>query len=538
MQGFDTLDWAVIGAYFLLLLGIAFWVIRQKQDDTEDYFLAGRNIGWFVVGASIFASNIGSEHVVGLAGAGAGGKIPMLIYELHAWLVLALGWIFLPFYLRSGVFTMPEFLERRFNARTRWFLTVFSLVAYVLTKVSVTVYAGGIVIASLLHIDFWFGALITVILTGFYTILGGMRAVVYTEALQTVVLVIGAATLTFVGLHAVGGWSGMKASLEPGYLNMWRPADDPQFPWPSLVVTSTIVGIWYWCTDQYIVQRALAAQNITQGRRGTIFGALLKLLPVFLFLIPGVVALALKNKGELHWDTADQAFSVLLMEKMPSGLKGLVAAGLLAALMSSLASVFNSCSTLFTVDVYKKLYPETPEKKLVNIGRVATAIVVVLGILWIPIMQNISGVLYEYLQSVQSYIAPPITAVFLLGIFSKRINSQGAMATLVAGLLVAAVRLVLELNRTSLDPDGMLFAFANLNFLTFAAWFFLFSITVCVVASLLTPAPSAAQIQGLTYGTLTGQQKSDNRDSYNIWDIVVSLVVIGIVIYVMTSFTG
>ncbi|MBP6826465.1 MAG: Na+/glucose cotransporter, partial [Saprospiraceae bacterium] len=219
MHGFDTLDWAVIGSYFLILIGIAWWVINQKQNDTEDYFLAGRNIGWFVVGASIFASNIGSEHVVGLAGAGAGGKIPMLIYELHAWLVLALGWIFLPFYLRSGVFTMPEFLERRFNAKTRWFLTVFSLVAYVLTKVSVTVYAGGIVIASLLHIDFWFGALITVILTGAYTILGGMRAVVYTEALQTVVLVLGAATLTFVGLNAVGGWSGMKASLEPGYLN-------------------------------------------------------------------------------------------------------------------------------------------------------------------------------------------------------------------------------------------------------------------------------------------------------------------------------
>lgn len=538
MQGFDTLDWVVIAGYFLILIGIAVWVINQKNNDTEDYFLAGRNIGWFVVGASIFASNIGSEHVVGLAGAGAGGKIPMLIYELHAWLVLALGWVFLPFYLRSGVFTMPEFLERRFNSKTRWFLTTFSLVAYVLTKVSVTVYAGGIVIASLLHIDFWFGALITVILTGIYTILGGMRAVVYTEALQTIVLVLGAATLTFVGLNAVGGWSSMKASLEPGYLNMWRPASDPDFPWPSLVITSTIVGIWYWCTDQYIVQRALAAQNITQGRRGTIFGALLKLLPVFLFLIPGVVALALKNRGELHWDSADQAFSVLLMEKMPSGLRGLVAAGLLAALMSSLASVFNSCSTLFTVDVYKKLYPDTPEKRLVNIGRVATAIVVVLGILWIPIMQNISGVLYEYLQSVQSYIAPPITAVFLLGIFSKRINSQGAMATLVSGLAVAAVRLVLELNKGSLDPGGFWHSFANMNFLTFAAWFFLFSVAVCVVASLLTPAPAAEKIAGLTYGTLTDEQKRDNRSSFNIWDVAVSLLVICIVIYVMTSFTG
>lgn len=538
MNGFNTLDWIVIGGYFLILAGIAVWVIRQRNKNTADYFLAGRNIGWFVIGASIFASNIGSEHVVGLAGAGAGGKIPMLIYELHAWIVLVLGWIFLPFYLRSGIFTTPEFLEQRFNTKTRWFLTSFSIIAYVMTKVSVTVYAGGIVISSLLQIDFWFGALITVILTGLYTILGGMRAVVYTEALQTIVLVLGAATLTYFGLNAIGGWSGMRESLEPGYLNMWRPASDPDFPWPSLVITSTVVGIWYWCTDQYIVQRALAARNITQGRRGTIFGALLKLLPVFLFLIPGVVALALKNRGELQWETADQAFASLLMQKMPAGLKGLVAAGLLAALMSSLASVFNSCSTLFTVDIYKKLFPDSPEQRLVTVGRIATAIVVVLGILWIPIMQNISGVLYEYLQSVQSYIAPPITAVFMLGIFSKRINSQGAMAALLSGLVVAAFRLVLELNKDSLPTDGVLYAFADMNFLTFAAWFFLFSITVTVVASLLTPAPAASEIQGLTYGTLTQKQKDDNRGSYNFWDIAISLAVIAIVVYVMTSFTG
>lgn len=538
MNSFSTLDWLVIAGYFTGLIGLAVWVMRQKTDTTADYFLAGRNMGWFVIGASIFASNIGSEHVVGLAGAGAGGKIPMLIYEVQAWIVLGMGWIFLPFYLRSGVFTMPEFLERRFNSKTRWFLTVFSLLAYILTKVSVTVYAGGIVIASLLNIDFWFGALITVVLTGMYTVIGGMRAVVYTETMQTVVLVLGAATLTFIGLNAVGGWQGMREALPEGYLNMWRPASDPDFPWPSLLVTSTIVGIWYWCTDQYIVQRALAAQNITEGRRGAIFGGFLKLLPVFLFLVPGMVALALKNKGELQWDTADQAFSSLLMQKMPSGLKGLVAAGLLAALMSSLASVFNSCSTLFTVDVYKKLYPNTEEQKLVRIGRIATGVVVILGILWIPIMQNISGVLYEYLQSVQSYIAPPITAVFLLGIFFKRINSQGAMATLVGGLLVAALRLVLELNKSSLTPDTLLHSFATVNFLTFAAWFFLFSVAICVGVSLAYPAPAQHQIQGLTYGTLTQDQKSENRTTYTSWDIVISVVVVLIVIYVMTSFTG
>jgi solute:Na+ symporter, SSS family len=538
MQGFASLDWIVIGIYFALIAALAAWVMTRKQKTTEDYFLAGRNIGWFVVGASIFASNIGSEHVVGLAGAGAGGKIPMLIYELHAWLVITLGWVFLPFYIRSGVFTMPEFLERRFDSSTRWFLSVFSLVAYVLTKVSVTVYAGGIVISSLLQIDFWFGALITVILTGVYTILGGMRAVVYTEALQTVVLVIGAGTLTYFGLQSVGGWEGMRQSLEPGYLNMWRPASDPDFPWPSLVITSTVVGLWYWCTDQYIVQRVLAAKNIKEGRRGTIFGGFLKLLPVFLFLIPGVVALALKNKGELSWDTPDQAFAALLMNKMPAGLRGLVAAGLLAALMSSLASVFNSCSTLFTVDVYKKLKPETPEKELLRIGRIATAIVVLLGIAWIPIMQNISGVLYEYLQSVQSYIAPPITAVFLLGIFYKRINQKGALFTLIAGMAIAFIRIGLELAINHLEPGSVLHTLGSTNFLTFAAWFFLFCVILCLVVSWLTPAPSEEQIQGLTFATLSDEQRKANRASYNFWDIAFSLIVIGIVAYVMVSFTG
>jgi solute:Na+ symporter, SSS family len=362
--------------------------------------------------------------------------------------------------------------------------------------------------------------------------------VVYTEALQTIVIVLGAGTLTFVGLHEAGGWSGVKAALEPGYLDMWRPASDPDFPWPSLVITSTIVGTWYWCTDQYIVQRALAARNIQQGRRGAIFGGFLKLLPVFLFLIPGVIALALKNKGELHWDSPDQAFAALLMDKMPAGLRGLVAAGLLAALMSSLASVFNSCSTLFTVDIYKKLNPDTSEARLVKVGRIATGLVVILGIAWIPIMANISGVLYEYLQSVQAYIAPPITAVFLLGIFYKRINSKGAMATLLMGLIVAFVRLTLELSRGAFDEGSFFYFFGNVNFLTFAAWFFLFSVVLCIVVSFLTPAPSEQQIRGLTFGTLTETQKNENRNSYNAWDIVFSLLVIGIVVCVMISFNG
>lgn len=538
MKTLDTFDWVSIGLYFLILIGIVVWVVRKKQANTEDYFLAGRNIGWFVVGASIFASNIGSEHVVGLAGAGAGNKLPMLIYEIQAWVVLLLGWVFLPFYARSGVFTMPEFLEKRFDERSRWILSVFSIIAYVLTKISVTIYAGGVVVSALLGIDFWTGAIATVLLTGLYTVLGGMRAVIYTETLQAIILVIGAGALTYIGIQHVGGWESMRETVTPGYLNMWRSASDPDFPWPALFITSTIVGVWYWCTDQYIVQRTLTARNIKEGRRGTIFGALLKLLPVFLFLIPGVIALTLKMRGELHYDSPDQAFPVLMSNLLPSGLRGLVAAGLLAALMSSLASVFNSVSTLFTVDIYKKLRPNTPEKKLVRTGQIATVIVVIIGIIWIPIMANISGVLYEYLQKVQSYIAPPITAVFLLGIFHKRINAQGAYVTLVVGFIVAAFRIVLELVKDSLGTTSLLFKLGDMNFLTFGAWFFLFCIILTVVVSLLTKAPDQEKVVNLTFGTITEEEKLKNKSSYNWVDITISVLVVAIVVGVMIFFNG
>ena len=538
MQTLELLDWISIIIYFAILAGIAVWVIRNKKENTEDYFLAGRNVGWFVVGASIFASNIGSEHVVGLAGAGASDKLPLLIYEVHAWIVLILGWVFLPFYQRAGVFTMPEFLEKRFDSRMRWILSVFSIIAYVLTKISVTIYAGGVVVSALLGIDFWTGAIATVILTGLYTVLGGMRAVVYTETLQAMVLVVGAGVLTYIGLDRVGGWESMKATVTPEYLNMWRPATDPDFPWPSLFVSSTIVGIWYWCTDQYIVQRTLTAKNIKEGRRGTIFGALMKLLPVFLFLIPGVIALTLKMRGELDWNSADEAFPVLMSNLLPTGLRGLVAAGLLAALMSSLASVFNSVSTLFTVDIYKKLRPKTPEKKLVRTGQIATMVVVFIGILWIPIMSNISGVLYEYLQSVQTYIAPPIAAVFLMGILHKRINAQGAYFTLILGFVIGFGRIFLEILSDSLPSGSFLHFIGTVNYLSFGAWFFVFCIVTIIGVSLATAHPPEEKVLNLTFGTVTPEEKKKSRATFDWKDIAVSLFVVLVVVFVMIWFNG
>ena len=538
MQTLELLDWISIVIYFTILGVIAIWVIQIKKENTEDYFLAGRNVGWFVVGASIFASNIGSEHVVGLAGAGASDKLPLLIYEVHAWIVLILGWVFLPFYQRAGVFTMPEFLEKRFDSRLRWILSVFSIVAYVLTKISVTIYAGGVVVSALLGIDFWTGAIATVLLTGLYTIFGGMRAVVYTETLQALVLITGAAVLTYIGLDRVGGWESMKTTVTPEYLNMWRSASDPDFPWPSLFVSSTIVGIWYWCTDQYIVQRTLTARNIKEGRRGTIFGALMKLLPVFLFLIPGVIALTLKMRGELNWENADEAFPVLMSNLLPAGLRGLVAAGLLAALMSSLASVFNSVSTLFTVDIYKKLHPNTNEKKLVKTGQVATFVVVVIGVLWIPIMNNISGVLYEYLQSVQTYIAPPIAAVFIMGIMHRRINAQGAYVTLILGFIIGFGRIFLEIISNSLTPGGFFYFLGTLNYLSFGVWFFMFCVLTIIIISLSTPQQPDEKVLNLTFGTVTTKEKNISKSTYDWKDIIVSIFVVLVVVFVLVWFNG
>lgn len=533
----EGLDWVVLAGYFLILGGIAWWVIRQQNKTSEDYFLAGRNVGWFVIGASIFASNIGSEHVVGLAGTGAETGMPMAHYELHAWIVLLLGWLFLPFYMRSGVFTMPEFLEKRFDARSRWFLSIFSIIGYVLTKVSVTIYAGGIVVSQLLGVSFLAGALATVIITGVYTVLGGFRAVVYTEAFQTVVLIGGSIIVTILGLNAVGGWVELKAVAGSEHFNMWRPASDPDFPWTGMLFGGTIVGIWYWCTDQYIVQRTLAANNITVGRRGAIFGAYLKLMPIFIFLIPGIIAYALREKGLLEYDHSDEVFPTLIGYLLPVGLRGLVAGGLMAALMSSLASVFNSSSTLFTVDIFKKLYPEASEKQLVQIGRWATGVVVVLGMLWIPIMEKIGGgVLYQYLQSVQSYIAPPITAVFLLGILWKRTNARGAIVTLMFGLIVGTLRIVLELAQDNLT--GPMEWYATVNFAHFAIFNFIACVVVCIVASLSTAPPTLDQIRGLTFGTLTDEQKQSNRDSFNIWDVIVSALLLVIVITILVYFRG
>lgn len=552
-----TLDYIVIGLFAIALVGIIVWVLNQKQDSSGDYFLGGRDATWIAIGASIFASNIGSEHLIGLAGAGASSGMAMAHWEIQGWMILILGWVFVPFYERSMVLTMPEFLEKRYNKESRTILSLISLVSYVLTKVAVTVYAGGIVfqqvfgIQELWGIDFfWISAIGLVILTALYTIFGGMKSVLYTSVLQTPILLAGSLIILVLGLKAVGGWDEVLriCSVTPvneygdTMTNLIRDNRDPQYPWLGALIGSSIIGFWYWCTDQFIVQRVLSGKNEKQARRGTIFGAYLKLLPVFLFLVPGMIAYALANKeggvminGEMFkLVAADAAFPTLVAKLLPAGVKGLVVCGILAALMSSLASLFNSSAMLFTIDFYKKFKPQTSEKKLVVVGQIATVVIVILGILWIPIMKSIGNVLYNYLQDVQSVLAPGIAAAFLMGVLWKRTSPKGGMWGLLSGFIIGMTRLGAKVYYTTAGVDAgdswFKYLFYDLNWLFFCGWMLLFCIGVVVVVSLCTEGPDLKKIQGLYFGSTTPEQKAATRASWNGWDVFHSLVILAITV--------
>jgi len=585
-----SLDWTVVALYFALLLAVAWWVIRKGKDTADDYFLAGRNLGWFIIGASIFSSNIGSEHLVGLAGSGCTDGVAMAHYELHAWCLLVLGWVMVPFYARSMVFTMPEFLERRYSATARWVLSIISLVAYVLTKIAVGIFAGGVVFGTLLpelSLDlgfvvldsFWIGSILVIVLTGVYTVLGGLRAVAYTEALQTMILIVGSVLVTVFGLMKLGGWSELRAVLDPDMFNLWKPLVpegmqgtwapvkestriawyfNGNYPWLGMLFCAPIIGLWYWCTDQYIVQRALGAPNEREARRGTIFAAFLKLLPVFIFIIPGMICFALASTGKVDAfahlvdaggnavrDESQAAFPLMVRHVLPAGVRGIVVAGLLSALMSSLAGVFNASSTLFTMDLYQKFRPEASQAQLVWIGRVATAAMVVIGLAWIPVIQGAKG-LYDYLQSVQGYLAPPIFVVFFFGVFMKRLNSKGCLAALVVGFVLGVIRLAVDTPvalklagfENGYAEGSLLWIVNNIYFQYYSLLVFAVSVAVMIVVSYATRAPSDESIHGLTYGTTTDEHRQVSRSSWDGRDVFASVLVLVLILAAYLYFTG
>src|SRR6186997_2879110 len=579
-----SLDWIIILFYFAVIAGISWWAVKKKdKTSADDYFLAGRHLGWFVVGASIFASNIGSEHLVGLAGSGATDGVALAHYELHAWCLLVLGWVMGPFFMRSKVFTMPEFLEKRFTPNARAVLSIISLIAYILTKIAVGIYAGGVVFRALLPevnflgMDtFWIGSILLIVLTGIYTILGGLRAVVYTETLQTFVKIIGAIMVTYFGLKALGGWDKLKEICGSEMFNLWKPVVpagvegtwapvketareawyfNDKYPWPGMLICAPIIGLWYWCTDQYIVQRVLGAKNDKEARRGSIFAGFLKLTPVFLFIIPGMICFALAKSGlnpdihkelfdangQLIRERAQAAFPLLVTHVLPVGVRGIVVAGLLAALMSALAGVFNASSSLFTMDFYSKLRPKATQAQLVRIGRVATVVMVVIGLLWIPVIQGAKG-LYDYLQGIQAYFAPPIFVVFFFGVFMKRVNGPGCLATLITGFIMGLIRLIIDtpvkLGGAAYTEGSFLWVVNNIFFQYYSLLITIVCILVFIIVSYATKPPDYAKISGLTFSTLTPQDRLETRASWNAKDVILSVLLVLAIIAIYMYFTG
>ncbi|MEL6674693.1 MAG: sodium:solute symporter [Bacteroidota bacterium] len=549
------LDFAIIALYFGVILWIAQWAAREKKDGTfssTDYFLAGKNQGWLVIGASLFASNIGSEIILGVSGAGARAEMAQANFEILASLILILfGWVFVPFYLRTGVFTMPEFLEKRYSAACRNYLSVVSVLAYIITKISLIIFAGALVFETL-GIPFWTGAIITVIATGLYTVLGGLKAVIYTDMVQAFILLLGTAAVAIFGLYQLGGWNELinildRAALTEGnpatsdFFNLWRPSSDSDYPWTGMLFGAPILGIWYWCTDQYIVQRALSAKDISNARKGALFAGYLKLLPVFLFFLPGVIAFAMLQEGMISFsmDNPDQALPTLITEALPVGLKGLAIAGLLAALMSSLSSAFNSSSTLLTIDFYQKFRPDATEKDLVRFGRVATILLVIVSLGWIPFMNALmDGGIFKYLQSVQAYISPPIAAVFLLGLFYKWINAKGAIVALWTGFALGMLRLFLEFMSKEgslvVAEGSMLEAFLGINFLHYALFLFLICTAVLMTVSRLTPPQGPESLELVTFQKGGAARFNWSRDA----QLTVVLIVLVLVLWAVFSPIG
>ena len=565
-KNFEWLDWAILGVGILAIIWAVYRSIKKDKEkmkgaDSQDY-LFGKGEPWYIIGAAIFAANIGSEHLVGLAGTGAKDGVGMAHWEMQGWMILILGWLFVPFYQllnnkMGKIITMPDFLKFRYTKRTGSWLSIITLIAYVLTKVSVTAFTGGIFFEFLLGLPFWWGALGLIAITAVFTVFGGMKGVMTLSAIQTPILIIGSFLVLFLGLGILGdgsiseGWKNMMAACNEahngyGTTHMFHPDPGdpmyPQFPGYVVFLGASIIGFWYWCTDQHIVQRVLGQTKgednsvvMKRARRGTIAAGFFKLLPCFMFLIPGMVAyaLSLKSGSGIEMDITDHtqtdgAFAMMVKNILPMGIKGIVTIGFVCALVASLAAFFNSCATLFTEDFYKPMKQGKSEEHYVLVGRIATVVVVLLGLAWMPVMMSM-GNLYSYLQDIQSLIAPAMVAVFTLGIFSKKITPKAGEWGLIGGFVIGMLRLVTNVLTESgkANMTGWFWEnttwFWQTNWLIFECWLLVFIIIMMIIISFVTPAPSKAQVDAITF---TPEYRKQISQSWGVWDIVGTLGVI------------
>jgi SSS family solute:Na+ symporter len=572
---FNYADWLVVAVFVIVMLAIILYAMRTRAESAKDYFLSGRNSNWLQIGTSIFSSNIGSEHLVGLAGAGFATGMAMAHWEMQAWLILVLGWVFVPLYDRMKVFTMPEFLELRFSRGSRNVLSLLTIASLVLTKIAVTIYAGDVVVRTLLGIDtvdifgnrvdvFWVIALGLAFTTGLYTVLGGLRVIMYTAVLQAPVLILGSVCILYAGLHALGhgnliaGWQATVAAAG-AKIHLIRPLDDPEWSWAAVLPGSAIIGFWYWCTDQYIVQRVLAGKNQTQSRRGAVLAAFLKLTPVFIFLVPGMIAFALTQTPQLGFKTSgDAAYTSLVAQILPHGLRGMVACSMIVALMASLASKFNASATLFTMDFFREWYPNASGRTEVFVGRIATAAIVVMGICWVLVIKSLHSDLYVYLQSVQGYLSPAIAVLFVLGVFWKRATAPAALWAFVVGVIGGFARLSADLvmrndgatvaslkqqlYHRAITPQqygaaiapirnqhGWVFDFWNIHWLYYTQILLVVTASLMIAISLMTKAPDPSAVKFTWYGA-TAEEKAATRASFSAWDVVLSLIALAAVV--------
>nr|XP_007986411.2 sodium/myo-inositol cotransporter 2 [Chlorocebus sabaeus] len=537
-KGLEPGDIAVLVLYFLFVLAVGLWsTVKTKRDTVKGYFLAGGDMVWWPVGASLFASNVGSGHFIGLAGSGAATGLSVSAYELNGlFSVLMLAWIFLPIYIAGQVTTMPEYLRKRFGGvRIPVILAVLYLFIYIFTKISVDMYAGAIFIQQSLHLDLYLAIVGLLAITAVYTVAGGLAAVIYTDALQTLIMLIGALTLMGYSFAAVGGMEGLKekyflalASNRSENSSCGLPRQDAfhifrdpltsDLPWPGVLFGMSIPSLWYWCTDQVIVQRTLAAKNLSHAKGGALMAAYLKVLPLFIMVFPGMVSRILFPDQVACADPeicrkicsnpsgcSDIAYPKLVLELLPTGLRGLMMAVMVAALMSSLTSIFNSASTIFTMDLWNHLRPRASEKELMIVGRVFVLLLVLVSILWIPVVQaSQGGQLFIYIQSISSYLQPPVAVVFIMGCFWKRTNEKGAFWGLISGLLLGLVRLVLDfiyVQPRCDQPDERPVLVKSIHYLYFSMILSTVTLITVSTVSWFTEPPSKEMVSHLTWFT-------------------------------------